>query len=74
MTEILNPKQLAYDSPAADLDIVIWNLFVIWCLLFVIFGLSVLDICNSNFSSFFRFIRVREIRPQWVLKLPESDG
>ena len=42
MTEILNPKQLAFDSPAADLDIVIWNLFDIWCLLFVIFGLSVL--------------------------------
>ena len=40
ITEIQNPKQLAFDPPAADLDIVIWNLFVIWCLLFVIFGLS----------------------------------
>jgi hypothetical protein len=40
MTEIQNPKQLAFDPPVADLDIVIWNLFVIWCLLFVIFGLS----------------------------------
>jgi len=40
MTEIQNPKQLAFDPPAADLDIVIWNLFDIWCLVFVIFGLS----------------------------------
>ena len=37
MTEILNPKQLAFDSSAADLDIVIWNLFVIWCLIFSIY-------------------------------------
>jgi len=27
MTEIQNPKLLAFDPPAADLDIVIWNLF-----------------------------------------------
>ena len=40
MTEIQNPKQLAFDLPVADLDIVIWNLFVIWCLLFVVFCLS----------------------------------
>jgi hypothetical protein len=26
MTEIQNPKQLAFDPPPADLDIVIWNL------------------------------------------------
>ena len=31
MTEIQNPKQLVFDPPP-DLDIVIWNLFVIWCL------------------------------------------
>ena len=40
MTEIQNPKQLAFDPSVADLDIVIWNLFVIWCLLFVVFCLS----------------------------------
>jgi hypothetical protein len=39
MTEFQNPKQSAFDPSAADLDIVIWNLFVIWCLLFVISGL-----------------------------------
>jgi hypothetical protein len=27
MTEIQNPKQLAFDPPTVDLDIVIWNLF-----------------------------------------------
>jgi hypothetical protein len=27
MTEIQNPKQLVFGPPAADLDIVIWNLF-----------------------------------------------
>ena len=27
MTEIQNPKQMAFDPPQADLDIVIWNLF-----------------------------------------------
>jgi len=27
MTKIQNPKQLAFDPPAADLDIVICNLF-----------------------------------------------
>ncbi len=27
MTEIQNPKQLAFDPPQADLDIIIWNLF-----------------------------------------------
>jgi hypothetical protein len=31
MTEIQNLKQLAADLNC-DLDIVIWNLFVIWCL------------------------------------------
>jgi len=46
MTEIQNPKQLAFDPPAADLDIVIWNLFVIWLLV----------IC------YFRFIRVRHLQ------------
>jgi hypothetical protein len=30
MTEIQNPKQLALVS-AVNLDIEIWNLFVIWC-------------------------------------------
>ena len=39
MTEIQNPKQLAFDPPLAGLDIVIWNLFVVWCLYFVISGL-----------------------------------
>ena len=32
ITEIQIPKQLAFDPPPADLVIVIWNLFVIWCL------------------------------------------
>jgi hypothetical protein len=27
MTEIQNAKQLAFDPPPADLNIVIWNLF-----------------------------------------------
>jgi hypothetical protein len=31
MTEIQNPKQLAFDL-IWDLDIEIWNLFAIWCL------------------------------------------
>jgi len=31
MTEIQNPKQLAFDI-ILGLDIEIWNLFVIWCL------------------------------------------
>jgi hypothetical protein len=39
MTKIQNHKQLAFDPPLG-LDIVIWNLFVIWCLQFVISGLS----------------------------------
>jgi hypothetical protein len=39
MTKIQNPKQLAFDL-ILILDIVIWNLFVIWCLYFVISGLS----------------------------------
>jgi len=30
ITEIQNPKQLAFDPSPADLDIEIWNLFVIW--------------------------------------------
>jgi hypothetical protein len=32
MTEIQNIKQVAFDPPPADLDIAVWNLFVIWCL------------------------------------------
>jgi len=32
MTEIQNPKQLAFDPPTAGFDIGIWDLFVIWCL------------------------------------------
>jgi hypothetical protein len=31
MTEIQNPKQFAFDL-ICDLDVVIWDLFVIWCL------------------------------------------
>ena len=31
MTEIQNPNQLAFDL-ILDLDIEIWNLFIIWCL------------------------------------------
>jgi hypothetical protein len=55
---------LAFDPPPADLDIAIWNLpfdfaqggepvepFVIWCLYFVISGLSRLDNCSSSFGS-----------------------
>ena len=42
MTEFQNSKQLVFDL-IWDLDIVSWNLFVIWCLLFVIFDLSGLD-------------------------------
>ena len=38
MTEIQNSNQSAFD-PIWDLDIEIWNLFVIWCLYFVISGL-----------------------------------
>jgi hypothetical protein len=38
MTEIQNSKQLVFDL-ILELDIVIWNLFVIWCLQFVIFAL-----------------------------------
>jgi hypothetical protein len=34
MTEIQNPKQLAFEL-ICDLDIVIWNLFVICDLLFI---------------------------------------
>ena len=49
MTEIQNSKQLAFDL-IWDLDIVIWNLFVIWCLEFVISGLYGLGICSSNFG------------------------
>ena len=49
MTEIQNSKQLAFDL-IWDLDIVIWNLFVIWCLSFVISGLSELDNCSSGFG------------------------
>ena len=48
MTEIQNPNQLAFDL-IWDLDIEIWNLFEIWCLYFVISGLSGLGICSSNF-------------------------
>jgi len=29
MTEIQNPKKLAFDPPPADLDIEVWNLFAI---------------------------------------------
>ncbi len=32
MTEIQNTKQLAVGPLPADLNIVIWNLLVIWCL------------------------------------------
>jgi hypothetical protein len=39
MTKIKNSKLLAFDL-IRHLDIEIWNLFVIWCLLFVISGLS----------------------------------
>ena len=39
MTEIQNPKQLVFDVIWV-LDIVIWNLFVIWCLYVDISGLS----------------------------------
>ena len=49
MTEIQNPKQLAFDL-IWDLDIEILNLFVIWCLQFIISGLSGLGICSSNFG------------------------
>jgi hypothetical protein len=31
MIEVQNPKQLAFDL-ICNLDIGIWNLFVIWCL------------------------------------------
>ena len=48
MTKIQNPKQLASDL-ILDLDIEIWNLFVIWCLYFVVSGLFGLGICSSNF-------------------------
>ena len=48
ITEIQNSKQLVFDL-ILDLDIVIWNLFVIWCLYFVISGLSGLGIYSSNF-------------------------
>ena len=48
MTEIQNPQQLAFDL-ICNLDIVIWNLFVIWCLLFVISGLSRLGDINHYF-------------------------
>ena len=41
MTEIQISKQLAFDPPPANLDIVICNLFGIWCLYFVISGLPV---------------------------------
>jgi len=49
MTEIQNSKQLAHGL-ISDLDIVIWNLFVIWCLLFVISGLSGLGFCIFSFE------------------------
>jgi len=39
ITEIQNTKQPTFDL-IWDLDIVIWDLFVFWCLLFVISGLS----------------------------------
>jgi len=39
MTEIQNSKQSAFDL-IWNLDIVIWDLFVIWCLQFVISGLT----------------------------------
>jgi hypothetical protein len=39
MIEILNIKRLNSDI-IRNLDIEIWNLFVIWCLKFVIAGLS----------------------------------
>ena len=32
MAKIKNHKQLAFEPPAADLDIVNWNLLVDWCL------------------------------------------
>ena len=56
MTEIQNTKQLAFDR-IWDLDIVIWNLFVIWCLSFVISGLSgfrslLIIFVQSDFNSF----------------------
>ena len=49
MTKIQNSKQLALDL-IWDFDIEIWNLFVIWCLYFVISGLYGLGICSSNFG------------------------
>ena len=56
MTKIQNSKQLAFDF-FGDLDIAIWNLFVIWCLCFVIFRSSGFNTYRSKsapvfFSSF----------------------
>jgi hypothetical protein len=50
MTEIQNPKKLASDLIWV-LDIEIWNLFVIWCLYFVISGISGLGICRLSLCS-----------------------
>jgi hypothetical protein len=49
MTEIQNPKQLAFEL-ICDLDIVIWNLFVI---------------CYLRFVIFFRFFRLTN-RGGWI--------
>ena len=49
MTKIQNSKQLAFDL-IWDFDIEIWNLFVIWCLSFVISVLQGLGIYSSNFG------------------------
>ncbi|MGD1972687.1 MAG: hypothetical protein PVG73_01360, partial [Desulfobacterales bacterium] len=54
ITEIQNLKQLAFDF-IEDLDIVFWNLFVIWCLSFVISLRAV----GSDLRAGGRFILIR---------------